>query len=76
MKSIVYFLRREFCRHVGDLLMLLNHGAFCVSLFLQEVCIQISANKMFFKARKNLMTFNMMLFHIGVQSIVQMEFMP
>lgn len=31
---------------VADLLVLLKHGAFRVSLFLQEVCIQISVNNM------------------------------
>lgn len=42
MKSSVYFLGGESCQRVGDLLMLLKRGAFCISLCLQEVCIQIS----------------------------------
>lgn len=43
---------------VSDLLVLLKHGAFHVSLFLQEVFIQISVNNMFFfKACNNVMTF-------------------
>lgn len=35
---------------VADLLVLLKHGAFSVSLFLQEVCIQVSVNNVIFQS--------------------------